>query len=344
MTTNQRHGTRRRTRLAAVPLAVVFALAGVAACGSDDGDTPDGGDGRVTVVLRPTQAAGPDTLEQAREILRKRLEFAGVEDESVRIDGDRIVVSAPDRYRELLDGIGESGRLEFRVVLAGEQVAGGPSGGPSDAPTAPAASGPPVGTGAPGGTSGAPGTTGAPGSTNVGGVDLAPFGVTPEMTAAFAALDCTDPATAQSAAATSAKADPAKPLSACSKEAEDGRIERLLLGPAVVVGTDLTTVKAQEPSNPGVASWEIVLEFGAAGTDKFARVTGDLADGTYPTNRFAAVVDGRVVVAPTVATALLGGNAVITGDFTRSEANRLAASLKAGVLPVPLTVESTSSR
>lgn len=361
MTTTNGYGARRRIRLTAVPLAVVFALSGLAACGSDDGDGEDNADGgRVTVVLGATEAATPEQLAQARQILERRLELAGVEKDTVKVEGDRIVVSAPGRFREILDGIGESGRMEFRTVLVATQVAKGAGASPSpSAPAGPATSGPAPSGPAPSAPGRAPDVasggyvpratpppvpTGVPNEPGGSAGDLAKYGVTPEMTAAFDALDCVDAATAERTAVAAATSDPNTPLLACAKQGPDGLTERFILGTSSIDGADLAEATAQPPEDGQPGGWQVSLKFDASGADKFRRITGDLAASKYPTNRFAAVVDGRVVVAPTVMEELPGGIAVITGSFTQADAKRLAALLRGGSLPVHLTVVSTTGR
>ncbi|NNE86318.1 MAG: protein translocase subunit SecD, partial [Alphaproteobacteria bacterium] len=54
--------------------------------------------------------------------------------------------------------------------------------------------------------------------------------------------------------------------------------------------------------------------------------------------RFAAVLDGKVISAPVIQTAIFGGSGVITGNFTQQEATDLALLLRAGALPTSLTI------
>jgi SecD/SecF fusion protein len=53
---------------------------------------------------------------------------------------------------------------------------------------------------------------------------------------------------------------------------------------------------------------------------------------------FAIVLDGKVLSAPVIREPIIGGAGEISGDFTAEEASSLAALLRAGALPVPLTV------
>lgn len=307
-----------RTRLALASLALAAALAGASACGSDDGDdgdnpTPTGG-GKptgptVTVVLSgPAGVSGAD-LERAREILDRRLDFAGVPG-TVELRDGRIVVTGAAADREILVGIERRGRLEFRPVYAAEPAGAAP----------------------------APAATGAPGGGELPGVSA-------ELLAAYAALDCSAPAAtaAPTAPAASTTPPPAAdaPAAACAEDTTDGTAERFLLGPTALDGSTVQKATAEEPDDmPG--QWQITISFNASGADKFGRLTTDLSSGTRPTDRLAVTLDGVVLIAPTVAQPLPGGTAVVTGKFTRADARRIAASLQTGALPVPLTVESTT--
>jgi preprotein translocase subunit SecD len=55
--------------------------------------------------------------------------------------------------------------------------------------------------------------------------------------------------------------------------------------------------------------------------------------------RFAIVLDGKVISAPVINSAITGGSGYIEGNFTTETANDLALLLRAGALPAPLNVE-----
>ena len=54
--------------------------------------------------------------------------------------------------------------------------------------------------------------------------------------------------------------------------------------------------------------------------------------------QFAIVLDGQVMSAPVIQTAILGGSGQISGNFTVPEANDLALVLRSGALPAELTI------
>lgn len=88
--------------------------------------------------------------------------------------------------------------------------------------------------------------------------------------------------------------------------------------------------------------WLVRLRFTAAGAERFAAVTGRLAQQQSPANQFAIVLDGTVLSAPSVSQAITGGKAEIYGSFTEASARELAAQLRTGALPVRLTEQSVT--
>lgn len=69
------------------------------------------------------------------------------------------------------------------------------------------------------------------------------------------------------------------------------------------------------------------------GAKQFANITRDNVG-----RPFAIVLDGRVLSAPTISEPILGGSGQITGNFSTRDTASLAAMLRAGALPVPMTV------
>jgi len=79
----------------------------------------------------------------------------------------------------------------------------------------------------------------------------------------------------------------------------------------------------------------VVLHFNSDGDELFGLLTE-----AHVGEQIAIFLDGEVITAPTVQTAIYGGQAVITGGFTIEEAKLLAQRLNAGALPVPLNLMS----
>ncbi|MEU8927176.1 protein translocase subunit SecD [Kitasatospora sp. NPDC048545] len=155
--------------------------------------------------------------------------------------------------------------------------------------------------------------------------------VPPELSAAFAALDCSKP---EVRAAQTGADD--KAVVACSQKAENGYYEKLALGPAAVKGADVSKAQPSLDTQTG-SGWQVQLQFNGTGTDAFAKVTGQLATQTPPNNQFAIVLDNQVVSHPQVNGPIPGGSAVITGRFTQAEAQDLSNVLSYGALPLEFT-------
>jgi preprotein translocase subunit SecD len=157
--------------------------------------------------------------------------------------------------------------------------------------------------------------------------------VTPQLEQQLAQLDCSDLAKVRTDLRRQNRDDPKKPLVTCS---EDGG-EKFVLGPAEVLGTDISSASAGLATNTQgqpVGGWQVVLDFTGAGSRKFADITRRLAALQGDQNRFGIVLDGVVVSAPTTNEPILGGSAQITGDFSQAEATELANVLKYGALPL----------
>lgn len=100
---------------------------------------------------------------------------------------------------------------------------------------------------------------------------------------------------------------------------------------AAVSGADVKNAAAAIDSSGTVKENVVSLAFNDEGTKKFAEVTtANVGKPVY------IVYDGAVVSAPTVQTAITGGNAVINGMKDSEEAERLAETIRIGALPVTL--------
>lgn len=77
----------------------------------------------------------------------------------------------------------------------------------------------------------------------------------------------------------------------------------------------------------------VAFKFNHVGASKFAEVT------TNNIGRiFAIILDGKVITAPKINSAITGGNGVISGSFSTEDANNLALLLRAGALPAPIDI------
>ena len=100
---------------------------------------------------------------------------------------------------------------------------------------------------------------------------------------------------------------------------------------AMVSGERL--VDASMGFDPSTGSPEVLFRFDTVGAKRFGEVTK--ANVGRP---FAIVLDGKVISAPVIQTAILGGSGRITGNFSVQEANDLAILLRAGALPAPMYI------
>ena len=80
------------------------------------------------------------------------------------------------------------------------------------------------------------------------------------------------------------------------------KTEKYLLGPTLIEGDELTTASAGVPQNQ--VQWVVNLEFNATGSAAFEEATGTIAQRSEPQNRFAIVLDGEVISAPSVSQAI----------------------------------------
>ena len=106
---------------------------------------------------------------------------------------------------------------------------------------------------------------------------------------------------------------------------------------AIIRGDDLIDAQAETGQQNG--QWQVGITFNNAGGKRFARVTQENVG-----KPFAIILDNKVVSAPNIETAILGGRASISGGgFTAESSNQLAIALRSGKLPVALKVIEEST-
>ncbi len=107
-------------------------------------------------------------------------------------------------------------------------------------------------------------------------------------------------------------------------------IKYLIEKKARVGGENLIDAKASFDPQQGHA---VSFRFDTTGAQKFGKATSENVG-----KRFAVLLDGVVITAPVINSAITGGSGIITGNFTSVEAADLAVLLRAGALPAPLEI------
>jgi preprotein translocase subunit SecD len=251
--------------------------------------------GGTSVTLQPrasndSNKITSEAIDQAVSIIRQRVNSLGVAESEVTAQGSgtnrQIVISVPgDSGRRVVDLVGQTAELRFRQVLAESSALGGTS---ASAAT-PAA------------------------------------GVSAEVNAKFAALDCTNATNLQGTGADA----PTDVIVACSRTGAS----KYILAPAEVLGRQVSKAAAGIDQQ-GASAWYVLLTFNGEGTKAFGALTARVTTLASPQNQVAIVLDGLVVSAPSINEAIPSGNAQITGSFSQLEAQDLANVLKYGALPL----------
>lgn len=323
--------------------------------------------GGRTLILKaqPEEGATIDQsdLDQAVEVIRRRIDASGVSEAEITTQGsDTIVIALPgDPSDSTIDLIRQSAQLQFRPVL----VAGDPAviTDTSATPTpSPSASADPSASPSPSASAGAdeaitdPTASASPDATTSpepsaspsaspspvpGETDPSSFDwLTDDLLEQYKALDCTNPAKFE----TGNLGDSDAGHVAC----EANGLEKYALGPVELTGSDVKTATSGPHYGANgqiLGDYVVNLEFNSAGAAKFSDVTERLygfyqADSTDARARFAALLDGIVISAPSVEAHITGGTATISGSFTQTEAQQLANQLKFGAIPLTLTLQS----
>jgi preprotein translocase subunit SecD len=120
--------------------------------------------------------------------------------------------------------------------------------------------------------------------------------------------------------------------------------EVMVLSPTVIEGTDVKSASAVIPNNQ--VSWVVALQLKGKGKKTFDTVTDALyqqqQQGSDATSRFAIVLDGAVLSAPTTNGHFTDGSSQISGSFTATSSRNLANQLKYGALPLTFGLNNSS--
>lgn len=316
-------------------------------------------EGGTQIILTPVSedpgAITSETISQAIEVIRQRVDSSGVAEAEITSQGNNIVVALPGTpSEETLDLVRTSAQMEFRPVLAVGAPTPVNADGTTPEPT-PSASGEAAesatgteestdeaaadaaATPEPTPSESAPAASDTPAKAAPDNPSDVAYYVTPAVQARFDELDCTDPANLTGGA----PGDPEAAFVTCDP---DGT-QKFILGPVEIEGQEIESASSglrTTQSGATTGEWVVNLEFTSKGTTEFTEVTTRLQGLQAPQNQFAVVLDALVISAPGLSpgTIISNGQAEISGSFTRESAATLANQLNFGSLPLSFTVQS----
>ena len=115
-------------------------------------------------------------------------------------------------------------------------------------------------------------------------------------------------------------------------ESDENPEFKYIIKKRIMVGGE-NLVDAQPGFDPQSNEPVVNFRFDRIGAKKFGKVTKDNVG-----KPFAIVLDDKVISAPVIRDAILGGSGQISGGFNAEEANDLSILLRAGALPAPLII------
>jgi preprotein translocase subunit SecD len=292
----------------------------------------------VVMTLSASTVPPSGDLRAAADLLLGRLKAAGYPRPRVTVADDRTVEVRVGSGADVdgLKQLARPGRLSFRAVVAGPAT---PRASSSAVPSRSSST-----RAAPGAAVRAklgPAYAAAQALSDPGQVTadqmavLAPFGtltpdevatLPPAMQYAVPTVTCAQ----LNSRAPGAVDDPAAPVVACERT---GTQTKYLLDPATVTAKDVAGADVELQAASG---WTVTVRFTAAGQPRWTALTRAAVDGN-PSNQVAIVVDDQVITAPTVPAVITGPAQISGAEIDRGAADRLAAQLRSGPLPVTFT-------
>jgi preprotein translocase subunit SecD len=317
----------------------------------------------ITLTAKNTTGSGtvdPNSLQLAKTIIQSRVDSLGVGESEVTTAGDnQIIVTVPNvQQDELVRLVGQTAVLRFRAVYAAEQVqpqqptaapTSEPTPGPSEEPTAGASETAQAPSGEPS-ASPSPQPSGSGNNMPLPALPTAPpvpldkacvpadgQATPPDKALGWQPTEACQTAFAEFTCETKVTEVADQGLFACNQE----KTEKYLLGPTLIEGNQLATAVAGIPQNN--VNWVVNLEFNSEGAAAFEQATREISQKSEPQNRFAIVLDGVSISAPSVNEPIAGGRAEISGNFTQKSATELANVLKYGALPLAFDVSEVNN-
>ena len=123
------------------------------------------------------------------------------------------------------------------------------------------------------------------------------------------------------------------PATSSGEASDSGLLAIFTAKPTGLTGADLKKAQVTYGGSGIQTGPQVAIEFTADGAQKFAELTKRNIGRQLP-----IFLDEQPISAPKVEQEILGGSAVITGQFSAEEAKNLAIQLNAGALPVPIKI------
>jgi preprotein translocase subunit SecD len=271
--------------------------------------------GGSEVVYQPAKKISTANMNTTVNIIRNRVDAAGVSGANVNSQGGDVVVQLPGirNPQHVINLIGQTAQLQFRPVLC--------LAGPSPSKTAAATPGLPGSCSSSQYSLEAPNLTVTPSSSASGGYTTNLSTIPP------------DPALAKTPT-TSPDYNDTHPEANVLVPIQGGGGERYLLGPTALTGTAIAPGSAVAQFVNG--AWVVNVSLTSSGSPKW-----DALAQKYFHQLIGIDLDGTVQSAPltqptNAAFQSFAGKVQISGNFTQTSAQNLALVLNYGSLPVPL--------
>lgn len=330
----------------------------------------------TTVTLKAVSPNGkvPNATDMntAVSILTSRVNGQGFTGASVQKQGtDLIVVTVPGKSAQQVNPLLSTAQLRFRQVLLENLGVPAPVATPTPTASASASASPTAsgnasssasasasGSASPSGSAKPSSSASASPSPSASAKSQLPTSstalgnpslVNPAVLPLFDKLNCADKNWQAKIYGTNSNQwdNPNKQIVAC-----DDQGYKYVLDVAKVTGQMLSGVSAGV--DPTYNRWVVNFTLKPDGTTAFGKLSSSMftqygsslnSPGTngYTLDKFAIVLDGKVVTAPTVNGAMTTGSGQIYGSFTSASANNLAADLRYGSLPLSFNSQSTAS-
>lgn len=336
----------------------------------------------LTAVTPNGKSPSSKSMAEAVKIIRQRVNGSGVSEAQVSKEGsNNIVVAVPgEGQRRVVDMVGATAQLRFRQVLytsagtTANPVTPSPSTSPtgksgkkpkgknSEKPTTSAsptshgralsdaltAAKPKAATKGSSKATSSPGTPPSPSATQPpAGQTASTAGIDKKVLAAYNKVNCSKDASKDDIPKQfqDGKATENKQVIACDapENVQQGQgKQKYILGPMKISGQSVTSADAGVPQGSLAGQFQVNLSLNSTAAKQMANMSSKIINDTPPRNRFAIVLDSKVVSAPSFQGVITGGHAQITGSFSQQQAEDLANELRYGSLP--LTFEKSSIR